>query len=115
MRLFLGFVACRELLRDYIHPNFKSEEWPFRSLSDPRFARGSGQVVSKGNVIIALPTRSDARDVLKFHVSHLYPVLGCPHVPARRKVLRLRLGDELPDNLGFRGSKLLDELLKLGL
>jgi hypothetical protein len=37
------------------------------------------------------------------------------HLPTRRKILGLRLGDELPDDLGFRGAKLLDELLELGL
>jgi hypothetical protein len=64
---------------------------------------------------MALPTRSDSRESLTFHVSRLYPVLGCPHLPALREIFIVRLGDELPDNLGFRGSELLDELLELGL
>jgi hypothetical protein len=42
-------------------------------------------------------------------------MLGCPHLPDLREIFIVRLGDELPDDLGFRGSKLLDELLELGL
>jgi hypothetical protein len=42
-------------------------------------------------------------------------VLGCSHLPAPLETFIVRLGNELPDNLGFRGSKLLDEVLKLGL
>jgi hypothetical protein len=38
-----------------------------------------------------------------------------PHLPARRKILGLCLGDALPDDFGFRGAKLLDELLELRL
>jgi hypothetical protein len=41
--------------------------------------------------------------------------LGSPHVPALREIFIVRLGDELPDDLGFRGAKLLHELLELGL
>ena len=41
--------------------------------------------------------------------------LCCLHVPAHWKILGFGMGDEVPDNLSFRGSKLLDELLKLGL
>ena len=32
-----------------------------------------------------------------------FAALKCPHVSAPWKILGLRLGDELPDNLGFRG------------
>jgi hypothetical protein len=42
-------------------------------------------------------------------------MLGCPHLPARREIFSVRLGNKLPDNLGFRDSKLLDELLKIRL
>jgi hypothetical protein len=31
---------------------------------------------------MALPTGSDAREVLKYPISRLDPVLGCPHLPA---------------------------------
>ena len=64
---------------------------------------------------MALATSSDAREGLTCHVSRLYAVLGCPHLPILREIYIIRLEDELPDNLGFRGSKLLDELLKLNL
>lgn len=50
---------------------------------------------------MALPTRSDSRESLTFHVSRLYPVLGCPHLPALREIFIVRLGNELPDDLGF--------------
>jgi hypothetical protein len=41
-------------------------------------------------------------------------VHGCPHLPIR-EIFIVGLEDELSDNVGFRGSKLLDELLELGL
>jgi hypothetical protein len=37
-----------------------------------------------------------------------------PHLPAFGKIVKGRLHDELADDFGFRGSKLLDELLELG-
>jgi hypothetical protein len=48
-------------------------------------------------------------------LSRLYPLLGYSHLPALRKIFGVRLGEELADNLGFRGTKLGDELLKLDL
>jgi hypothetical protein len=60
-------------------------------LAGQDIARGSGQVGSTGNVSMPLPTRSDAHDVLKFCVSRLYPVLGCPHLPALREIFSVRL------------------------
>jgi hypothetical protein len=40
--------------------------------------------------------------------------LCCPHVPALWEVFKSGLGDEVADDLGFRGAKLVDELLEFG-
>ena len=37
------------------------------------------------------------------------------HLPALREIFIVRLSDELPDNLSFRGAKSFDELLELAL
>jgi hypothetical protein len=61
--------------------------------------------------MMALPTRPGAREVLKLRGFRLYPLFGGSHLPAFWKVFIIRLSNELPNNLGSRGPKLLDELL----
>jgi len=48
---------------------------------------------------------------IKLHVSQLYPLLGGPSPASVSEIFIVRLGDELPDDLRFWGSKLLDESL----
>src|SRR5215510_10735483 len=97
----------------YLH--CEVEKWPFPSHSDPRFASGTGQVGSKGKVIMVLPTRSDSRDVLKLCDPPLCWVLGNPHLPVLWEIFIARLGDQLPGDLGLRDSESDHELLELGL
>jgi hypothetical protein len=47
--------------------------------------------------------------------NRVHGALCCFHVPALGIIFACRLSNELADNVGFRGSELLDKVLQLGL
>jgi hypothetical protein len=77
--------------------------------------RRSMHIVHPKFILVAPLTARDLSMAPRLRPHSWVGGLGCPHRPALWEIFSVRLGDELPDDLGLRGSKLLDELLERGL